>query len=723
MVDHTAGNPHRSTSPDELPDDGRRGMALLEEAARNAAPAEVDLPPGSLLNMDLSQLAFNERVLELALDSRIPLLERVRFISIFGGNLDEFFMTRVAGFKRQVALGTHKQTIDGLTPSEQLELIDQRTRALLRAVYDDILPELSRKLRDSGIEILGWSDLSDADRAYLRSHYSSALDTVIYPVHVRPGAPFPHVRNLRPAFLVRYAADSPPGEASFAIVEIPGDLPRLLPLPGGRRFVSLADVVRSNLPRLIGVKSEFEAHLFRVTRSGNLSFDPDSADDLVEAIAENVALRPFQPVVRLEIEAPVPQWCRDYLVENLREEAESRFSYFHARAVYEITGAIDLERMHLLADLPIDALRYPRARRRSPLRPGQSVFEQIRDDDILLSFPRHSFERTVERFFHEASHDPFVDEIWITLYRTSVNSRLVRLLLGAQRRGKKVTALIELKATFDEQRNLEWARMLEVAGIRVLYGSPRLKVHAKIACVVRRDTDAQRVYAYVGTGNLNAATAATYTDLGLLTGDPAIATEVLDLFRTMAGDDRVCDYDSLVVAPFNMRRFFVNLVEREIRNAMQGKTSGIFAKLNGIADREVVAALYRANAAGVDIDLVIRGICAVRPGVPGLSERIRVVSVVGRFLEHSRIFRFENAGSPEYYIGSADWRGRNLSRRVEAMTPILNSEHRARLDRILRRDFDNPGAWDLGPDGRYVRRGVVSSGSPLPGGSALAGID
>jgi polyphosphate kinase len=491
-------------------------------------------------------------------------------------------------------------------------------------------------------------------------------------------------------------------------------------LPGGRRFVPVEEVIRYNLPRLTGSADAADAHLFRVTRSGNLSLDAENIEDIVAAVAENVALRPFQPVVRIEVEDSMPTWAREYLFESLQEEAESRLSHLSPQDLYSIRGPIDLGRLGILADLPIDSLHFPPARRYSPLGRDCPVVDQLRKQDVLVRFPRHSFESTVERFIHEAADDPLVEAISITLYRTNRASRIVRLLRRAHRNGKSVTAMIEVKASFDEQRNIEWARTLESAGIRVLYGPPSLKVHAKIACVVRRESGARRAYSFVGTGNLNAATASAYTDLGLLTSDPIIGRELEALFATLAGDQQTTEYQRLIVAPFNMRQTFLELIDRETDHAAAGRPAHISAKLNGIADKEVVAALYRANDAGVNIDLLVRGICVVRPAVPGLSERIRVVALAGRYLEHSRVFRFENAGEPEYFIGSADWRGRNLTRRVEAAAPILNPKHRARLDRILQRALNHPDAWDLQPDGSYIRRrNSPEQLRPVPGSSSL----
>ncbi|MEX2570472.1 MAG: polyphosphate kinase 1 [Gemmatimonadota bacterium] len=693
-------------------EDGAAGAGVLEQAARSAAPGKVSLPGDALLNMELSNFSFNARVLELAMDARIPLLERVRFVAILGGNLDEFFMTRVAGFKRQVALGNEKTTLDGRTPDEQLRLIAVGSRELIATVYDRALPDLRRDLAEEGIEILGWSGLSPTETAYLLRNYIGELDAVITPVSIAPGAAFPHVRNLRPALLV--GNPSPAGNAGTTIVELPGDVPRLIPLPGGRRFIPLEEVLRSNLDRLFEAPPPTGAHLFRVTRSGNLSLEGDEVEDVVGIVAENVAKRPFQPVVRLEVEASMPEETRDWLLDEMRIEARTRLSDLRSEDVYVAPGMLDLKGLDELAVLPIPELRYPRQKRTSPLRKRPSIFAQIRRSEVLVRYPTHSFEKTVERFVFEAAHDPKVESIRITLYRTNRASKIVRLLRRAHRNGKRVIALIEVKASFDERRNIEWARALEAAGIRVLYGPHSLKVHAKIASVARRERDGRRLYSYVGTGNLNAATAAGYTDLGILTANEEIGSELEQLFDAMGGAQAAPHFERLLVAPFNMRRRFLELIERELDHAAAGRGGAMTVKLNGLADREMIAALYRASAAGVQVDLIVRGINALRPRVPGLSDNIRVVALAGRYLEHSRIFRFNNAGDPEHFIGSADWRGRNLSRRVEVVTPVLDPAHTARIDEGLAEDLADPLAWDMQPDGSYTRRGELSAEAVEP---------
>lgn len=695
--------------------------AAPERSARRDEPTPGDeaetaaepLPDGFLLNMELGTLAFNERVLALAEDPRVPLLERVRFLSIFGSNLDEFFMDRVGGFKHQVASGSSKPTLDGLRPEEQLEIIVIHARALLRqgyaALHDLLLPALAAE----GVCVLRWEELDGEDRTYLESFYASQIDAVLTPLAADPSHPFPHIRNLRPALATVVRVPGSEGE-HFAAIELPGDLPRFVPLPGGRRFVSLEEVIRASLPRLYPGMEVVEAYAFRVTRSAALSLDEDRISDLLRAVEEEVAKRPFRPAVRLEIERGMPAETRAMLLRELQFEARDRLSVLGEEDVYVTDGWVDLHALHEVASLPIPELRYPPPRRATPLDPSRPVFRAVDKHDRLLHFPWHSFEATVERFLAEAADDPDTVSIKITLYRTSRSSRIVKALRRARQRGKEVVALIELKASFDEQRNIEWARSLEAAGIHVVFGPPRLKVHAKVALVTRRESGSIRRYLYIGTGNLNAATAAAYTDLGLLSADPELGDELADVFNALTGYAGRDGYRKLLVAPFNMRGRFCALIAREAEHARAGRRSGIRAKLNGLTDREIIAALCAASQAGTPVELVVRGLCALRPEVEGISERVRVVSVLGRFLEHSRIFRFENDGAPEYLIGSADWRPRNLSRRVEVVAPITAPAHRAVLDGIIEADLANPDAWELRADGRYERRSDGDE-APVPG--------
>lgn len=659
-------------------------------------------PSETLLNMELSTLAFNEHVLVLAADPAVPLLERLRFVSILGGNLDEFFMTRVAGYKLQVAAGSAKRTLDGMTPEEQLAAIAERAHPLVRRAYALLRENLLPELKAHGIGLIGWDHLNEVDREYLERFYFPQIHAAITPLHATPGEPLPHVRNLRPSLAVRVAGAV---DERVFLLELPGDLPRFVPLPGGRRFIPLEEVIRTTLPDLYPELRGAEAYAFRVARSANFRIEEDDPDEVLEAVEEEVAKRPFQGVVRLEVESAMPADLRAQLLDAFRLEARLRSSVLDERDVYCVDGPVDLQALAAIASLPVAELHYPPLQPASPLPADRPIFDVLREREVLVRFPADSFVETVERFLAEAADDPDVVSVRITLYRTDRSSRIVELLQRARANGKHVVAMIELMASFDERRNIEWARSLEAAGILVVYGPPRLKVHAKIALVERQEGNVLRPYLYIGTGNLNAATAAAYTDLGLFSADAEFGRELKAGFAVLTGEEPPTgsEYSELLVAPFTMRARFLAMIEREAEHARAGRGGHIRAKLNGLADRGIIAALYAASQAGVRIELIVRGLCCLRPGVPGLSENIRVVSILGRFLEHARIFRFDNAGTPEYFIGSADWRPRNLSRRVEVITPVRDPEHRARLDEIMVENLADPTAWQLQPDGSYVR--------------------
>ena len=681
------------------------GIALLAdlEAARADAAAADELPAGTLLNMELSALAFNRRVLALAEDERVPLLERVRFLSIFGANLDEFFRVRVSGFKRQVAEGSEKRTMDGVTPREQLDAAAARARRLQDTAYRLLLDTLLPALAGEGIRVLKAIELKKRDRTHLRELYDEQVHALLTPLAVGPGHPFPHIRNQRPAIAAILRQPQTAAER-LAVVELPDGLPRFLALPEGDRFVALETVILENFERLYPGMEVEAACTFRVTRSAELHLETRRGGDLLHAVEEEVRRRRFRPVVRLEVEGCMPDRLRDLLLGELQFEAPDKALSLTDEDVYEVEWLIDLTGLKELASLPGAALHWPPAEPRQPLAPERPIVEQLQAREVLVSFPEDSFEATVERFVIEAAEDPRVVAIKLALYRTNRKSRIVEALRRASARGKQVVALVELTARFDEQRNIEWARHLRAAGIHVLYGVPGLKIHAKVALVVRREGGAARRYVYVGTGNLNATTAGAYTDLGLLSADPGLGEEVSELFNVLTGAAGEPKYRRLLVAPHNMRRRFLEMLERETAHASAGRGGHVVAKFNGLADREMIAALYRASRAGVKIELIVRSICALRPGVAGVSENIRVFSILGRYLEHARIWRFENGGDPEYYIGSADWRTRNLSRRVEVAAPVRDPEHRARLDAILDAQLNDPDAWELGSDGSYYKR-------------------
>jgi polyphosphate kinase len=668
------------------------------------AAGSDELPPGGLLNMELSLLAFNRRVLELAADAGVPLLERLRFLSIFGGNLDEFFRVRVAGFKRQVALGSAKRTMDGVTPEEQLDAIGTRARLLVGRAYallrEELLPELGR----SGFEVVPLARMAREEREHLRERWEREIRPLVAPLAAGPGHPFPQVRNLRPALVASLTA--PSGEKrTLGIVELPDGVPRFLPLPGGRRFVALEEVLRDGFPRLYPGLEVGRPRVFRVTRSAELHLDQSRVEDLLHAVEEQVRKRRFRPVVRVEVEAGMPAELRDGLLRELRFEAPANPSPLGEGDVYEVDGPVDLRELRDLAQAvepEAASLVYPpEPELPAPLEAERPIWDQLRERDVLVSFPEDSFRSTVERLVLDAAADPEVMVIKLALYRTNPRSDIVEALTRAAADGKQVFALVELTARFDEMHNIRWARYLRSYGIHVVYGLPGRKVHAKIALVVRRENGLPRAYGYVGTGNLNASTAAHYTDFGLLTADPVITEELNGVFDLLTGAAPGSEFHSLLVAPLNMRTRFLELIGREEARGPEGR---IAAKMNGLADREMIAALYAASRAGVRIELLVRGICALRPGVPGLSESIRVYSAVGRHLEHGRFFRFGEGADAEYFIGSADWRTRNLSRRVEVAIPIRDARHRERLDAKLAGDLERPNLWELGADGSYHQR-------------------
>ena len=682
-----------------------------------ASPLAVDSPrptPDQLLNEELSTLAFNERVLELAEDDRLPLLARVRFLSIFSSNLDEFFMVRVGALARAVAAGYTTRSDDGFTPRGELGAIALRLRPLIqrqeRCWTATCLPALS----EAGIHIVRWATLDDPQRDVLRRYFADQVFAALTPQAITraPGHPFPVIPNARLCLAV-VVRDPRSGALHFACVRLPEGLPRFVPLAGGgETFVPLEDVVRGGLDALYPGRRVEGAYAFRITRSGDLELAEERAASLLRVVEEEAKRRPYGAVVRVEVEQAMPQAVRDLLVRELQFEEVGDVSTIGLDDLYEAESLVDFGALREIAGLQRSELQFPPFAGRSPLAPDRSIFDQISQGDILVHHPYDAFETTVERFFVEAADDPTVVAIKLTLYRAGGRSGIVDALLRAARSGKDVFVFVELKARFDEERNVEWARKLEEAGIHVVYGLVNLKTHSKTALVVRREDGVVRRYVHIGTGNYNAATAALYTDLGLFSADEALGADLNDLFNDLSGSSGPPDapFRRLLVAPTHMLSRFLELIDREAQHAREGRGGRIRVKINGLADAEIIMALYRAAQAGVEIDISARGLCRLRPGVPGLSERIRVISVMGRFLEHARIFHFANGGTPEYYIGSADWRPRNLRRRVEVVTPVQHAAAQRRLDWILSAELDDPTAWELRPDGRYERR------LPNPGG-------
>jgi polyphosphate kinase len=686
-----------------------RALSAATVSALLEKPAAEEVPPALLLNPELSRLAFDERILLIIEDEATPLLEGVRFLSMFGSRLDDFFMTRIAAFKKELAAGSTEPSIDGLSPGVQLDITRVRARQILERAYRLLHEKVLPALETHGIRIRHWLDLDEDAREHLRRNYAHQAEAVITPVIADPTHPFPHIRNLRPAVaaIVRLPESS---EEHFVAIELPSGLPRFVPLPGGREFVPLEEIILASLPNLYAGLEVVKAHTFRVTRSAVIELKDEPVGGVLAAVEEEVARRPFGEVVRLEVESAMPEPLRERLLLELQYELPELFAGLSEDDVYPVDRVVDLAALRELAALDVPGLHYEPQQHSTPLDKNRSIFEQLRERDVLVRFPQDSFSNTVERFLEEAAEDPAVVAIKITLYRTNAASRLVRALAKARSAGKDAFALIELKASFDERRNIEWARSLERAGIHVGFSPSHIKVHAKIALVVRREEGGPRRYVYVGTGNLNAATARGYTDVGILTADPARAEEVSAVFNLLTGYSGRREFKHLLVSPFTMRNRFLALIDREIEHARADRGGRIRIQMNGLADRRMIAGLYRASHAGVQIDMAVREICALRPGIPGLSENIRVKSLLGRFLQHARIFCFHNAGQPEFYIGSADWRPRNLSKRVEVATPVLDPEHCAMLDRIIESTLNDPDAWQLRSDGAYVRGEHVIGG-------------
>jgi polyphosphate kinase len=674
---------------------------LLAPAARSQRD------PAHYLNRELSWLDFNRRVLNEAEDPSNPLLERLKFVGIFGSNLDEFFMKRIGGLKQQLASNVRGLTLDGRSPRQQLEEINAAVRPLVgrqhRLFLEELVPELGRH----GIQLLRWAELSEPEQRHLRVFFERSVFPVVTPLALDPAHPFPFISNLSLslAVAVRHPATA---QERFARLKVPGGLPRWIQLPDGLRFVTLEDIIAHNLERLFRGMEIVACNAFRVTRNADVERNEEAAEDLLEAIQAELRERRFATVVRLEVEPEMPGWMRALLCEELDIEAGD---------VFEAPPPLALADLRQLAALPLLALRAEpwRPATHARLRPGPSgeppdIFRVLQDGDLLVHHPYDSFASSVQRFIERAAEDPAVVAIKQTLYRTSSNSPTVRALARAAERGKQVAVTVELKARFDEARNIEWAQALEEAGAHVAYGVVGLKTHAKVTLVVRQEADGLRCYSHIGTGNYNTDTAGLYTDLGLLSARPELGEDLGELFNFLTGYSAAPVFSRLLVAPVNMRQRFLELVAGEVAHQQEGRGGRVIAKMNSLEDPEIVDALYWAAGEGVRVDLVVRGICRLRPGLAGHSDTVRVLSIVGRFLEHARIYHFANGGRPLYYIGSADWMSRNLDYRVEAIVPVEAPELQAELQSILDLQLgDNLKAWDLQSDGAWRQR------RPAPG--------
>jgi len=686
---------------------------------------EIDLSDSQYyFNRELSWLEFNNRVLYEACDPRSPLLERLKFLAIFSSNLDEFFMVRVAALKQQVEAKVSKLTPDGYTPQAQLEEISQRLRPLVSQQHRHFEQVLRPTLAREGIHLLDYIDLNQEQRTYLQGYFEEQIFPVLTPLAVDPSHPFPHISNL--SLNLAVAIKNPETEEElFARVKVPKVLPRFLSLPEELRLqhkgkpaswtgVPLEQVIAHNLEALFPGMDIQEYHSFRITRDADLELEEDEADDLMLAIEQELRKRRVGgSTVRLEIQSQMPESVRGRLVRELD---------LSERDVYEVDGLLGLGDLMSFMALPLPELKDPPWKSVVPTRlqkisaplanpdeleteEGKDFFAVIREQDLLVHHPYHSFSSTVLRFITHAAYDPDVLAIKMTLYRTSGDSPILNALITAAENGKQVAVLMELKARFDEENNIYWARRLERVGVHVVYGVAGLKTHCKTVMVVRREADRIRRYVHIGTGNYNPKTARIYTDLGLFSCREDLGADLTDLFNYLTGYSRQQAYRKLLVAPVNLRDRMLDLIHREIEHCQNGSSGRIVAKMNALVDSQMIATLYKASRAGVQIDLIVRGMCCLRPGVKEISENIRVISIVGRFLEHSRIYYFHNQGQEEIYIGSADWMPRNLDRRVEAITPVDDPDIAKDLQEILGIMLaDNRQAWDLQPDGRYIQR-------------------
>ncbi|HEX4727308.1 MAG TPA: RNA degradosome polyphosphate kinase [Jatrophihabitans sp.] len=680
---------------------------MSEAVAAEVETAVEELPEDRFSNRELSWLNWNARVLALAEDRRLPLLERMKFLSIFASNLDEFYMVRVAGLKRRLEMGLSVRSPDGLSTREVLSLVSERSRELMARHAQCFLADVQPALADQGIRIVAWDQLDEDKRIELTEYFHSKIFPVLTPLAVDPAHPFPYISglSLNLAVLVR----DPDSEVDrFARVKVPNNVPRFVVIRQTAElaeFLPIEELIASHLRALFPGMRIMQHHLFRVTRNTDFEVDEDRDEDLLQALERELVRRRFGPAVRLEVAENIDEQVLALLTSEIDVQPEE---------VVTVPGLLDLTALWQVYDVDRPALKekpfvpatHPRfAEGETP----KSVFATLREGDVLVHHPYESFATSVQRFIEQAAADPNVLAIKQTLYRTSGDSPIVDALIDAAEAGKQVMVLVEIKARFDEQANIRWARALERAGCHVVYGLVGLKTHCKTSLVVRQEGGSLRRYAHIGTGNYHPKTARLYEDLGLFTADERICADLTDLFNVLTGYSRQTEYRTLLVAPQGLRPGLLSRIEREIEHARAGRPAHIQIKCNHLVDELLIDALYRASQAGVRVELMVRTFCTIRAGVPGLSEHITVRSILGRFLEHSRIFYFANDDEPEYWIGSADMMHRNLDRRVEVLTQVtgVNAEQlRATLDLA----FDpQTGAWELQPDDRWVRSGGPQS--------------
>lgn len=727
-IDTTASAPPApAEDPHHLPGDITKLERPKTQGDRIEVVKKVKLPhlagdfgTDRFSDRETSWLDFNTRVLELAEDPNLYLLERLNFLSIVGSNLDEFFMVRVAGLRRRIATGIAVPSPAGLTPDEQMEEISESAHALMerqhRCFHDEILPALEKEQ----IRIVQWSDLEEEAQEKLTKFFRDEVFPILTPLAVDPAHPFPYISGLSLNLAV-IVQNPQSGKELFARLKVPDQLDRMISIDGSRaanspsreaRFIALEDVIAEHLDILFPGMKVLEHHAFRVTRNEDLEVEEDDAENLLQALEKELLRRRFGPPVRLEVADTINPNVLDLLISELRiDESE----------VYSLPAPLDLRGMGPIVKANRPALHYPkhiahtsRWLNENETAKAANVFAATRSHDVLLHHPYDSFATSVQAFLEQAAADPNVMAIKQTLYRTSGDSPIVDALIEAAEAGKQVLALVEIKARFDEEANIKWARKLERAGVHVVYGIVGLKTHCKLSLVVRKEGEVLRRYCHIGTGNYHPSTARFYEDLGILTCDPQITEDVSRLFNQLSGYAPKTTYRSLLVAPRSIRSGLIDHINREIEHQLAGRKSKIQIKCNSMVDEAIIDSLYRASQAGVEVNVVVRGICSLRAGIPGLSENIRVRSVLGRFLEHSRVFTFENAGNPKVYIGSADMMHRNLDRRVEALVIIKSERNRQYLlDMFDRYMSDKTSAWDLQDDGTWVRHNLDAQGNQL----------
>jgi polyphosphate kinase len=692
--------PQRAKTPDVI-----APPRLIYSSPNDLATLSLDVLSSSeeVYNYELAWLDFNWRVLNEALDARTPLLERLRFIAITASNLDEFFSKRVGGLKRQVAAGMANLTLEGWTPAQKLALISEAVRPMIDAHSNCLMDSILPALAEHGLRLLDYQELTPAQRERIDQYFMREVHPILTPLAVDPGHPFPFISNLSLSLGVQLR-NPVTGEMHFSRVKVPPNRPRWVALDNPLHFVPLGQVIINNLYKLYPGMEIIHAYAFRVTRNADIARTEEEAEDLLDMISEELRERRFAPVVRLEVDHEMPQSMIEFLMMELELDSTD---------VYRVRGPLRQTDFFTLADLNLPHLKYAPW---NPLTPPRfagfdkgsrpaDLFASIRQGDILVHHPYQSFAASTQLFIETAARDPQVLAIKQTLYRTSSDSPIVAALINAAERGKQVAVLVEVKARFDEEKNIVWARKLEDAGCHVAYGLVGLKTHCKVSLVIREEEDGLRTYYHIGTGNYNPKTATLYTDLGLFSCQPEIGADLMDLFNYLTGYSRQTQYRKLLIAPVNMRKRFVEMIDAEIANAVSGKPARIIAKMNAMDDPTIARKLYEASQAGVSVDLIVRGNCRMRPGIAGVSDRVSIISVIGRFLEHSRIFYFENAGEPKYYIGSADWMRRNLSNRVEAAVPIEDPRLQESIYHILQTALaDRRQAWEMLPDSRYRQR-------------------